>query len=51
MGTVAIGNGTVVFIENFASDNTIGGTTAGVSNLVSGNNVGISIAGSGVLKA
>ncbi len=45
-GTLALGNGDGVRIENGASNNTIGGSTAGVRNIISGNTSdGIEISG------
>ncbi len=45
-GTVALGNGDGVQIYNGASNNTIGGTTAGARNIISGNTSdGIEISG------
>lgn len=47
-GTADVGNGSVGIAINEASDNTIGGTTAGARNVISGNqDYGVSISGVG----
>ena len=47
-GTAALGNtGEGVYIDDGASDNTIGGTVSGAGNVISGNSVGVIIEGSG----
>jgi hypothetical protein len=46
-GTAGLGNNAGILIDNNASNNSIGGGTAGARNVISGNTAGVNISGSG----